>query len=552
MITMPLPNMARNAKRFETIIRTLARYGLADWVRDWNPDFVKDYFKGVDGRPIAERSHEERLRLALTDLGTTFIKLGQILSTRSDVIGPELAEELSKLQSSTPADSPELVVTTIESELGRPPERLYREFDSHAAGSASIAQVHLATLPSGEPVVVKVQHAGIEEIVQQDLEILAFLARIAEKHSTELRLYQPRGLVAEFRRNLLRELDFLREKRSLDEFARNFRDDPTVHFPKPYPELTSRRVLTMERLEGIPIAQTEMLDNHGIDTEQIAWNGATAFLEMVFRDGFYHADPHPGNIWVLQDNVVGLLDCGMVGRLDDTRKAELENLVQAGVDRDTEAMTDLVVQMGSLPPDLDREQLRADIADFVSDYAGESIRDLNLSEALNEIVAIIRRHRILLPPSISLLIRMLVVLEGSARLLSRDFSLIELLNPYVQKRLVHQLSPEHLLQQLRRSYRDWTRLLNALPRELTDILGRVRKGTFDVNLEHRRLDTVVNRVVYGILTASLFLGSTMMWSRQAPPTIYGVSLFGAAGAVAAVVLAWRLLRAIKKEGGLQK
>ena len=552
MSTVLLPNMTRNAKRFETIVRTLARYGLADWVREWNPEFVKDYFKGVGGRPIAEQSREVRIRLAFTELGTTFVKLGQVLSTRSDIIGPELAQELSKLQSSNPVDPPESVVATIESELGQPPEQLYAEFSLTAAGSASIAQVHMATLKTGEKVVVKVQHPGIEDRVQEDLEILAFLAGIAEKHSVELRLYQPRGMTAEFRRSILREMDFLREKRSLEEFARNFQDDPTVHFPKPYSALTSRRVLTMERLEGVSIAETEILAERGVNTEEIAWNGATAFLEMVFRDGFYHADPHPGNIWVLENSVVGLLDCGMVGRLDDARKLELENVIQAAVDRDTEELTALVVQIGSPPPSLDRKQLRADIADFLSDFGGQSIQDLNLADALNEIVAIIRRHRIVLPPSVSLLIRMLVLLEGSARLLSRDFSLVEILQPFVKKRLAHRLSPGQLLQRLGRSYRDWTRLLDALPRELTEILGRVRQGTFEVNLEHRRLDTVVNRLVYGILISALFLGSAMMWSRQAPPIFQGVSLFGAAGAAVAVVLTWRLLRAIKKEGGLEK
>ncbi len=552
MSTMLLPNMTRNAKRFETIVRTLARYGLADWVRDWNPDFVKDSFKDVDGRSISEQPREVRLRQAFTELGTTFIKLGQVLSTRADMIGPEMAEELSKLQSSNPAHPPESVVATIQSELGRPPDELYAEFDTTAAGSASIAQVHMATLKTGEKVVVKVQHPGIEERVQQDLEILSFLAGVAEKTSAELRLYQPRAMAAEFRRSLLRELDFLREKRSLEEFTRNFQDDPTIHFPQPFPELTTRRVLTMERLEGVSIAETEALAERGVDTEDIAWKGATAILEMVFRDGFYHADPHPGNIWVLENNVVGLLDCGMVGRLDEARKLELENIVQAAVDRDTEEVTGLIVELGSLPPTLDRDQLRADIADFLGDFGGQSIQDLNLSDALNEVTSIIRRHRIVLPPSVSLLIRMLVLLEGSARLLSRDFSLLEILQPFVQRRLKHRLSPGQLLKRMGRSYRDWTRLIDSLPRELRDILGRVQQGTFEVNLEHRRLDTVVNRVVYGILTASLFLGSAMMWSRQAPPTIQGVSIIGAAGVVTAVILAWRLLRAIKKEGGLQR
>ncbi len=286
--------------------------------------------------------------------------------------------------------------------------------------------------------------------------------------------------------------------------------------------------------------------------EQVAWKGASAFLEMVFRDGFYHADPHPGNIFVLENDVVGLLDCGMAGRIDDSTREQLEGIIQAAADHDSEEMTDYMIEIGSLPPNLDREQLRADITDFVADHGNRSLEEFDLTAALNEMVDIIRRHRIVLRPAVSLLIRMLVLLEGSSRLLSRDFSLMELLQPYVQKRIASRLSPERLLSRLRRSYRDWSRLLDTLPRNISDILSRVQSGTFDVHLEHRRLDPVVNRVVYGVLTASLFLGSSMLWSRQSPPTIEGVSLFGAAGVAIAVGLSLRLFRAIRKEGGLEK
>jgi ubiquinone biosynthesis protein len=547
-----IPHLTKNAKRLDEIVRVLAKYGLADFIRDWNAEFVKERFKSREGEDIASMSRPERVRRAFTELGTTFIKLGQVLSTRADLVGPDIAQELSKLQSSNPADPPESVRQTVESELGKSLEALFAEFDENPLGSASIAQVHAARLPTGESVVIKVQHPGIEDTVQQDLEILSFLGGIAEKASEELRLYQPRAMIAEFRRNLLRELDFERERRNIEEFVRNFEEDPTVHFPRPFPELTTKRVLTMERLDGIPIAETEKLRDREVDTEQVAWKGASAFLEMVFRDGFYHADPHPGNIFVLEGDVVGILDCGMAGRIDDSTREQLEGIVQAAADQDSEEMTDYMIEIGSLPPNLDREQLRADITDFVADHGNRSLEEFDLTAALNEMVDIIRRHRIVLRPAVSLLIRMLVLLEGSSRLLSRDFSLMELLQPYVQKRIASRLSPERLLSRLRRSYRDWSRLLDTLPRDISDILSRVQSGTFDVHLEHRRLDPVVNRVVYGVLTASLFLGSSMLWSRQSPPTIAGVSLFGAAGVAIAAGLSLRLFRAIRKEGGLEK
>ena len=286
----------RNLERFTFILKTLSKYGLAKWAQEWSPEFVKEHFKSSEGESIREMPWEKRVRLAFTELGTTFIKLGQVMSTRADLVGTEVATELEKLQADTPTDPPESVRATIEAELGKPPEQLFAEFDDVALASASIGQVHVARLTSGEPVVVKVQHPGIDETVEKDLEVLGTIAGLIEKHSPVLRPYRPRALVAEFRRNLLRELDFNRERRNLEEFARNFRDDPTVHFPIAYPEFSTQRVLTMERLDGTPIADTAALEEKQVDNATFAWNAATVFVEMIFRDGFYHADPHPGNI----------------------------------------------------------------------------------------------------------------------------------------------------------------------------------------------------------------------------------------------------------------
>jgi ubiquinone biosynthesis protein len=545
-----LPRLVRNRKRFEKILRTLAKYGLADWVRDWNPEYVKDLFRTADGESVAELEPAVRLRMALTELGTTFIKLGQSLSTRADLVGPEMAHELEKLQSDTPPDTPEQIRATIGSELGRPPEELFAGFTAEAMASASIGQVHAATLHDGQQVVVKVQHQGIEEKVREDLEILAALAEIAESHSPELRLYQPKATTAEFRRTLLRELDFKREERNLLQFGKNFADDHGIHFPTPYPELSTRRVLTMERLAGFSVADSERLEKEGVESKTVAERGATAYLDMIFRDGYYHADPHPGNILVLSGGVIGFLDCGMVGRLDDRTREHFENLLMAAVDKDGERLTRVVLKLGSAPPDLDREALQTEVSEFAADFTGVELTDFDLGATITAGTEIIRRFRIVMRPSISMLFKALVLLEGTSRLVDRSFSVAELLKPYYSKIVRRRFAPKKLLGRLQRSYRDWERLLDLLPGEIASILGQVQRGTVRVHLEHRGLEATANRLVYGVLAAALFLASALMLSRQVPPLIGGTSALGAAGLAVAAGLTYRLVRAVAKSGGL--
>jgi ubiquinone biosynthesis protein len=427
---------------------------------------------------------------------------------------------------------------------------LFGNFEDEPLASASIGQVHGATLKHGEAVVVKVQHPGIEKNVTTDLEILMTLADIAEKHDRDMRLYRPRAMVQEIRKKLLRELDFRREGRNLEEFARNFEGDPAVHIPRFYPERTTYRVLTMERLEGFSIADSKRVEAEQIDTKVLAEKIARVFLDMIFRDSFYHADPHPGNIWVLSSGIIGLLDCGMVGRLDMETQEDIEGMVWAGIGKDVTRLSEYVIRIGSVPQGFDRDALRADLGDFVAEYVGQSLKDFDLSSAMNSLTEIVRRHRIVLPAGISSLIKVLVMLEGTTRSLNRDFSLAELLQPYYEKKIHRRFSPERLLRRLQRSYRDWDRFIAMLPRELADILQRVRDGKFDVHLEHRRLEATANRLVYGLLTAAFFVGSCQLLSRQVPPTIGGVSLLGSVGLLFTCVFGVRLVRAVKKSGGL--
>ncbi len=414
-----LARTERNARRLAEILAILGKYGLADWLSGLKYEWLQGRLVSFDGERLGKLTHEGRIRLALTDLGPTFIKLGQMLSTRADLVGPALAQELTRLCSQTPPDAPAAVRATIQADLGKSVEELFATFDDRPLASASIGQVHVATLHGGQSVVVKVQHAAIETKILQDLDIMGGLAELAHKHVSPVRPYQPVALVREFRRLLMQELDFSSERRNLEEFLRNFRDNRMVRFPAVYPALCSRRVLTMERFRGVSAEDVPALQATGANLNEFARRGANMYLEMIFRHGFYHADPHPGNLMLLPGGVVGVLDCGMVGRIDDRLREEIENILLAILMNDTQELAGVVMRLGATPQDLDREALRSEVSAFLAEYTNQSVHDLNLSEALNRMRDIIHRFRIVLPPSGSLLLKTLVMLDGTARRCTR-------------------------------------------------------------------------------------------------------------------------------------
>ncbi|MDE0867174.1 MAG: AarF/ABC1/UbiB kinase family protein [Rubripirellula sp.] len=545
-----LPRIVRNTARFHEVVAVAMKYGIAPWLGGVRAEWVQRHLRTTDGQQISDLPEEVRVRIALTELGTTFIKLGQILSTRGDLIGPTLAEELSKLQSSTPADPPEKVIELITSELGDTPENTFQEFDPVAFASASIGQVHHAVLKDGKVVVVKVQHDGIEERVRNDLEILIQLADLAEHYSKEIARYRPLATAREFAKTLRDELDFTREQNNLARFAHNFAGDAMITIPVSHPDCCSRRILTMDRLDGIELSKGEALQTSGFDLTDIAKRGANMFLQMVFRDGFYHADPHPGNLMVLEHAAIGLLDCGMVGRVDEDLREQIEDLLLAAIDRDSKRLLESVVELGEIPPDFDRALLQDELVNFIDDFGGQSIDQFDLSSSLNGMTEIIRQHHILLPSKVSLLIKMLVMLEGTAHQLSPDFNMAELLEPYRAESIKRRLSPQRAWRKLQSAQRDWTRLAETLPSDVSDIMNRIRRGSFNINLEHRKLDTIVNRLVLGILTAALFVGSASLWSNEVKPLLWEASVPGAIGCLIAVYLGFTLIRAIRKSGSI--
>jgi ubiquinone biosynthesis protein len=484
--------------------------------------------------------------------------LGQILSTRPDVVGVALAEELSMLQDNTPADPFSVVVRTIETELGEPLDNLFAEVEEVPLASASIGQVHRGRLKSGQWVAIKVRHADIEEIIRRDLEILVGLSHWAER-VPELAHYRPRATVAEFQRVLRRELDFGREERNLQQFAHLLAADKTVQIPRSYPEFSTSRVLTMEYLEGVKLSHTDKIQDAGFDLEEVARRGADLYLKMIFNFSFYHADPHPGNLIVMPGNVIGLFDFGMVGRIDEALRDDVEDMLLAISDRDPDRLTEVVTRMGEVPRDLDRTSLGHDVADFVAHYGQQSIEKFDLSAALNDMTEIIRRYRIMLPARIAMLLKTLVMLEGLARLASPRFCLMDVLQPLQKQMVWRRISPVRRLRKLRRIYGEMEHLAEVLPRKVLDLVDLFHAGKIDVHLDHRGLEPSVNRLVLGMLASALFLGSALLLSRAVPPLLSerlplvgGVSLFGITGCVVALGIGVRLWRAISKSGHLDR
>ncbi|MEX2140900.1 MAG: AarF/ABC1/UbiB kinase family protein [Pirellulales bacterium] len=546
-----IPQIYRHFNRWVEIFAVLSKYGLADWMSRFPLRFARSVVADRGGTALARHSREMRIRLALTELGPTFIKLGQILSTRPDLVGVELADELTLLQDDVPADPPEVVRRMIERELRRPMSELFREFDPFPLASASIGQVHRARSKGGQLVVVKVQHAGMTDRVRVDLDILAGLSQLAE-HIPELQNYRPRAVVAEFQRTMRRELDFSRELRNQEQFAKNFRHEQTVRIPRAYAELSSPRVLTMELLGGVPMTDAPRIHDGSFDLDLVAHRGADIYLTMIFKHGFYHADPHPGNILLLPGDVIGLVDFGMVGRIDDTLREQIEEMLVAIGEGDAAELTSIITRMGEVPPRLDHSALSLEVADFISHYVNQPLETLNLSAALREMAGMIRRYHIMLPARVAMLLKSLMMLEGVSRLASPRFSLTEAILPHRRNILWRRMSPARRLRKAKRVFFDAQRLLEVFPRRMYEFLEQARDGRFDVHLDHRGLEPSVNRLVLGMLASALFVGSSLLLSRDSPPLIGGVSVFGASGCLLALAIGIRLLRAINKSGHLDR
>lgn len=532
-------SVVRDLPRLHEITSVLIRYGWGDVVRMLGISHVLERA----GRLLHWQTSSEisvldlpvRIRLALTELGPTFVKLGQVLATRVDVFPPAWITEFEKLHSRVPAVPFEQIKPQLEAALGQPITELFAEFDAEAFAAASIAQVHRATLKDGSRVVVKVRRPDIVAKIEADLRILGHLARLMELEFAEARRYRPTQIVHQLHRSLLRELDMVKEARNIDRFAQNFADDPSVHIPRVHWTLCSETVNVQEELQGIPGTDLAAVRAAGLDLEVLAARGGDAVLKMILLDGYFHADPHPGNVIYLPGNVIGMVDFGMVGRLTEWRRGQIIDFLNALVLKDEEGMLN-VLTLWAGEADIDEEKLAFDISELVFSYDNLSLKDVQIGPLLSEVTALMRDNNLTLPSDLTLLFKALITLEGLGRQLTPEFHMVDHLEPFIRQVYASRYTPNALAKRARHGLREVMDVMLGLPRDLARLFRQARRGNLRIDLDLKRLDhfghqldRASNRLTMGLLTASLVVGSSIIMTVQGGPTLFGLPLFGLLG-----------------------
>ena len=465
----------------------------------------------------------ESLRLALEELGPTFIKLGQILSTRADLLPADVQAELAKLQDDTIRVESDVIEEIISNELGAAPTEVFASFDREPLAAASIGQVHAATLHDGTEVVVKVRRPAAAEDVELDLEILRNLAARASQRWEEAEKYDLNGLATDFANLLRAELDYLQEASNAERFAANFTADPGVHIPSVYRDLTTSRIITLERITGTKISDLPGLDASGVNRATLAERLATTVAQMVLVDGFYHGDPHPGNLFVESGGRIGIVDFGRVGRLDDDLRSQLSRLLIALINNDAERLTAALLALRVSRAPIDRGRLRGDLSELLSRYGGHPIDDVPIGAAITAVLGIVRRHNLVMPPDVALLFAVLVMDESLTGELDPDFRFERALRPYVGRLLESRLSPRILARRAEQFGTEFVELAGELPGELHRLLEAVGDGGFEVHLRTdelkplvRRVERLADRLAISILAAAAIDGISELAAHSNP------------------------------------
>lgn len=552
---------ARDLGRLHTVAVVLVRYGFGDVVQRVGMAGALEragkllHWQGLQSS--LQLSPPERARQALEELGPCFVKLGQILATRVDLFEPEWIGEFEKLQNAVPPVAYAAIEQQLREDLGAEPASVFAWLDPAPLAAASIAQVHRARLHDGSEVVVKIRRPDIKPLVEADLRLLERLARIVEAESDELRRFRPTGLVRQLQASLTRELDLAAECRHAERIAASFSDDPRIVVPAVYWPWTGERMNVQTFVDGVPLADRAALAAVGCDAPLIARIGAQAVLRMMFTDGFFHADPHPGNVFWLPGNRLALIDFGMVGRLSERRRLQLVALLSALVGRDAGAVTDVLLEWTDTAEiEVDEAAMAEAVDAFIDRYHGVPLKQLRLGLMLGDIAALLRQQHLALPSDLALVMKVFVTLEGMGRRLDPDFDMASEAAPFVGQIMRARLAPAALARRGWHALSDGINVLAGLPHDLRQMLRRARQGQFHLNIEVPRLkqfgaqmDHSVNRLTIGIVIAALIIGSSIVMTVSGGPTLLGLPVFGLLGFVGAVLGSLWLLFSIWRSGG---
>lgn len=531
---------ARDLGRVHDIAAVLIRYGFGDLVQRLGMARALEragkvlHLRGQDD--IARLEPAARVRRALEELGPTFVKLGQILATRADLFPPDWIAEFGKLQDAAPAVPFEAIRAQLAEDLGDLPENIFAELDTTPLAAASLAQVHRARLADGTPVALKVRRPGIRPVIEADLRLLARLAEIVEAEAPDLRRYRPREVVRQFAHSLRRELDFSAEGRNAERIAASFVDQPEIVVPRIHWQWSGERLNVQDFIEGVPGRAVAALPD-GFDRRLLARRGARAVLKMVLEDGFFHADPHQGNVFYLPDNRLAFIDFGMVGRLPEARRYEVAELLHGLVDRDGGLVTQVLLGWSDAA-EADSVSLRADIDRFVDEYHGVPLRQLDFGAMLGDVVGILREHGLALPPDLALMIKAFITLEGLGRQLDPDFDIAGEAAPYLREVILAHHAPDAIAKRGWRGLVSVADLLAGLPHDLARLLRIARRGSLKLEVDvpplkafGDQLDRAASRLTMGIVTAALIVGSSIALTVNRSDSVSLIGLLGFVGAM---------------------
>lgn len=549
----------RHIQRYRQILAVLFKYGFGDLVDSLGIErYLETGLKLVFRKrkeKIEAFSRAERVRMAMEELGTTFIKMGQILSTRPDLLPVEFIKEFPKLQDSVPPFPFSDVKRIIENELKKPLESVFSSFDKHSLAAASIGQVHRARTVDDKEVAVKIQRPNIHKIIEVDLEIMLHLATLIERHLAGWDIHRPTKIVREFARTLEKELDYGLEAAHMERFSVQCAGDPTVYVPMMYREISTARVLTMEYTGGVKVSDIDRLEEEGLDRRKIAQTVFDLIMKQVFVHGFFHADPHPGNIFILPGNVICYLDFGMMGRINIKSRENFADLLISIVRRDAAKATNALLALVISDEKPDYYSLERDVAEFMDQHCYQPLKELELGRLLYQLLEMVARHRLSIPPDLFLMIKTLSTAEGVGLMLDPDFDFAKQASPYVQQIQADRLSPRRIARDMADSGAEALHLLREIPGEVREILKLTRQGKIKLEFEHRGLepmlstyDRISNRIAFAIVLASLIIGSSLIVLSGIPPRWHEVPVIGLIGFLVAGVMGFWLLISILKRG----